>query len=79
MAFSPWNLKEPKGPVDPPLINEDPPHKEYWLDQAKKCWTACQDFTQFCLYECGKKDMFVESPIVAFAAYTVGFCGKSVF
>jgi hypothetical protein len=75
MAFAPWNLEKPQGPVDPPKLLELPPTPTYWINQAKRCWKVCQEFTEL-LYESKKENALVENPIVAFATYTVGWCGK---
>lgn len=78
MAFSPWHLDKPSGPVDPPKITEQPPSPKYWIDQAKNCWIACQEFAEL-LYESKQKNALVESPVVAFATYSVGWCGTFTF
>jgi hypothetical protein len=75
MAFSPWSESKAKGPLDAPKITDDPPSgPEYWVDQARACWKACQDYAEL-LQFCKQRGVQVENPVVAFAAYTVGWCG----
>lgn len=79
MAYSPWTLLAPKGPLDPPMLDLEPPlpRPDYWLKQARRCWKACRAYAEFLLF-CKQHGFEVETPIVAFAAYSVGWCGRSL-
>ncbi|KAH7388839.1 hypothetical protein BKA66DRAFT_460930 [Pyrenochaeta sp. MPI-SDFR-AT-0127] len=76
MAMMPWKLTEPQGPLDEPLIAEKPPHPSYWSDQAKACFGACRDFAELlhAIHSSRSNNKLVETPTVAFAAYTVAWC-----
>jgi hypothetical protein len=76
LPFSALNSKGPQGPLDEPLITEQPDDPEFWNKQAKACFKACKDFADL-LNICNLHDKSVETPVIAFAAYTVGWCGQS--
>ena len=83
MAMAPWGLSSPSGPLDEPLILKDPPERDYWIKQAKACFGACRDYADLLyavqLHAVHPKldNKLVETPIVAFAAYTVSWSSKS--
>jgi hypothetical protein len=80
MPTSPWVLDEPRGPTEEPLIEETPPHPEYWINQAKECWRACSDFAHLLhsIESVRGHNSLAETPMVAFACFTVGICSKSL-
>ncbi|KAF1943257.1 hypothetical protein EJ02DRAFT_374124 [Clathrospora elynae] len=83
MATSPWTVTHPKGPIDEPLIEDEPPDPRYWVNQAKDCWRACSDFTNMLhtiesswngAESSSSHSNLVETPTVAFACFTVSIC-----
>jgi hypothetical protein len=78
MAFKPWNLKKPEGPLDEPKITESPPEDQpnYWITQARRCFGAAKDFADL-LKTCQSADALVDSPIAGWATYIVTWCGES--
>lgn len=76
MPLSPWMLKTPQGPLDEPLISEQPPDPDYWVNQAKDCFGACKDFANL-LHSL--HDVQTETPTMAFATYTVAWSGTSSY
>jgi hypothetical protein len=76
MAFAPWNVKIPEGPLDNPRIIEPIPKNQpdYWVIQARKCFGAARDFADL-LKACQSANALVDSPIVGWATYIVAWCG----
>ncbi|KAF1837257.1 hypothetical protein BDW02DRAFT_519502 [Decorospora gaudefroyi] len=76
MPVAPWTLTHPKGPTEAPLIEEAPPNSEYWIQQARTCFGACSEFTNLihALASSRSQNNLVETPMVAFACYSVAIC-----
>jgi hypothetical protein len=74
----PWKLRCPQGPLEEPLIDEDPPTPDYWIQQAKDMTGACRDFTDLLhsLESAGVHSNVVETPMVAFACFSVDLCSE---
>ena len=79
MAMAPWGISRPKGPLDVPLIVETPPTTDYWVEQAKVCFGACREYADLlhAVHSDSSNNTLVETPTVAFAAYTVAWSSKS--
>jgi hypothetical protein len=75
MAFLPWNITRPDGPLDEPKIDATPRDKEYWVDQARKCFGAARDLADL-LRAAKSANALVDSPIVGWATYIVAWCGE---
>ena len=77
MAFAPWNVQKPQGPLDEPKITEPvPKHQpEYWVTQARRCFGAAKDFADL-LKACQSGNALVDTPIAGFATYIVAWCGE---
>jgi hypothetical protein len=75
MAFLPWDIARPDGPLDKPKIEETPPDKEYWVNQARKCFGAAKDFADL-LRAAKSANALVDSPIVGWATYIVAWCSE---
>jgi hypothetical protein len=77
MAFSPWNVQNPQGPLDEPKITEPVPEDqpEYWITQARRCFGAAKDFADL-LKACQLANALVDTPIAGFATYIVAWCGE---
>lgn len=79
MAFCPFSVKVPDGPLDEPKIDEKPPEdkKDYWIKQADDCFRAAREF--FDLIEaCHQAHALVDIPIVGWATYIVAWCSKLI-
>jgi hypothetical protein len=78
MPSRPWTLTRPEGPNEEPLIKDSPPDPEYWVNQAKVCAKVCKDFTDLlhAISSSRTNNNLVETPIVAFACYSVAICSK---
>lgn len=77
MAFAPWAVSCPVGPLDEPRLKGSPPNAEYWIRQAQKCFGAAKDYVEL-LKACQKGSNLTESPIVGFATFLAAWCGKFV-
>jgi hypothetical protein len=66
----------PAEPLDEPKINETPPIKEYWINQARLCFGAAKDFADL-LRTCRGAGVLVDTTIAGWATYVVGWCGES--
>lgn len=77
MAFLPFKVESPQGPLDEPKFEQKPPDDkpDYWVDQARECFKAAKEFSDL-VQECWRWDRLVETPVSAFTVYTVAFCGK---
>jgi hypothetical protein len=77
MAFSPWRVTTPQGPLDEPKLTEKPPEggPNYWVEQACECFGAVNEFASI-LQACQAQNLIVESPIAGFATYLVAWCGR---
>lgn len=75
MAFAPWRLSAPQGPLDEPLITDHPPSPDYWANQARECFGAARGFADL-LKSCQALDVLVETPIAGFTTYIVAWCGE---
>jgi hypothetical protein len=80
MAFAPWGVKKPEGPLDDPKIKEPIPkdQPDYWILQARRCFGAARDFADL-LKACQSANALVDSPIVGWATYIVAWCGEFEF
>lgn len=87
MAFLPWKVEAPQGPLDKPTIKEKEPDADYWIDQARKCFGAAKEFADL-LRSCWShhshlphqsQGFLVETPIVGWTTYIVGWCGMYKF
>jgi hypothetical protein len=76
MAFAPWGRTMPVGPLDEPRFAESPPNKDYWIQQARRCFGAAKDFADL-LRACRSAGALVDSTIAGWATYIVGWCGES--
>jgi hypothetical protein len=77
MAFSPWNTKEPCGPLDEPRITDEPPEADYWIKQARRMFGDARNFADL-LKACRSANALVDSPVAGWTTYIVAWCGKSV-
>jgi hypothetical protein len=79
MPTSPWKLTHPQGPLDEPLIDEEPADPDYWINQAKDMASACRNFTDLLhsIESAGVHNNVIETPMVAFACFSVGLCSTS--
>jgi hypothetical protein len=75
MAFLPWTISRPDGPLDEPKIDDEPPDKEYWVNQARKCFGAARDLADL-LRAAKSANALVDSPIVGWATYIIAWCGE---
>jgi len=78
MAFLPFTVDEPKGPLDEPKIKETKPEEElraYWIHQARTCFGAAKDLADL-LHACQLAKAAVDAPFAGFAVYTVAWCGE---
>jgi len=76
MAFAPFSVTTPEGPLDEPRVNKAIPYPDYWVRQARKCFGAAREFTDL-LEACHRADALVDTPIAGFATYIVAWCGES--
>jgi hypothetical protein len=76
IAFSPWRVTTPVGPLDDPKVTEPLPkdRPNYWVEQASDCFGAVKGFASI-LQACKVQSLVVESPIAGFATYLVAWCG----
>jgi hypothetical protein len=76
IAFSPWRVTTPQGPLDDPKVTEPLPRDRpnYWVEQACDCFGAVNEFSSI-LQACQAQALVVESPIAGFATYLVAWCG----
>ncbi len=78
MAMAPWALPGPKGPLDEPLISENPPNPEYWIEQSRVCFGVCRDYVDLlhAVHSSSSNNKLVETPTLAFAVFTVAWTSK---
>ena len=76
MAFLPWNVTTPIGPLDEPRIKTEVPadDPDYWVNQARRCFGAARSFADL-LRACQSANALVDTPIAGFASYIVAWCG----
>lgn len=78
MAFLPFDLDKPVGPVDEPTL---PPEKFpledplYWENQARDCFKAARSLIDL-LHACQMKNVLVETPLSGYATWQAVTCGK---
>lgn len=77
MAFTPWELEEPAGPLDEPRIEEEPPEPDYWRKQAEKCFGSAREFAEL-LKACPRQtkeqhEIVVETPMICFSIYQIAW------
>lgn len=77
MAFLPWNVQVPQGPLDGPRLKDPMPddRPKYWITQACECFGAAKDFADL-LKVCQSANALVETPIAGFATYITAWCGE---
>jgi hypothetical protein len=75
MAFSPFSVDVPKGPLDEPRITAIPPVENYWVHQASQCFGAAREFADL-LRACHQANALVDTPIAGFATYIVAWSGR---
>ncbi|KAF2023824.1 hypothetical protein EK21DRAFT_94590 [Setomelanomma holmii] len=76
MAFLPFNVKRPQGPLDEPRIDEKKfplPYPDYWVNQARKCFGDARNFADL-LKACRAANALAESPFTGFTCYIVSWC-----
>jgi hypothetical protein len=77
MAFAPWKLLKPEGPLDEPKVTEQLPRDQpnYWVDKATECFEYVRDFVNV-LQSLKDRNLVVESPFTGYAIYKAAWCGK---
>lgn len=77
MAFLPFSLHEPIGPLDAPKIPKQkvPPNENYWRNQASNCFGAARSLVDL-LHTCQEANLLVETPLAGFATWQAVHCGE---
>jgi len=79
MAFLPFNVDKPIGPLDEPTFpaSKFPPPPNYWENQARDCFKAARSLIDL-LQACEQANVLVETPLSGFATWQVVICGMLV-
>jgi len=75
IPFIPINLSHPSGPIDAPLVPNDPQMPNGWWDQsASRIFKSARDIVDL-VRAASYRERLVQSPPIALAIFTSAFCG----
>lgn len=75
IPFIPLNLERPSGPIDAPLVPNDPQMPIGWWDQsASRIFKSARDIADL-VRAASYRERLVQSPPIALAIFTSAFCG----
>ena len=80
LAFLPFGIDRPIGPLDEPKIPADQGEpaegpERYWAKQAGACFGSARNIINL-LSACDSKDALVETPLIGFATWIAVTCCK---
>lgn len=65
----------PRGPIDPPSVDEEGIPPNFWKNSSQKCFEAARDLKNL-TEELDKKGGLVETSLCVFANHQVAVCGR---